>query len=297
MALSECGTRVAENGREMVEHGTVAFPIACYHDDLAKQIVPWHWHEEWELAIITEGTAVVAVDSERLVLEAGSGFFINTEVLHGAWNFDASACRFHSLVFHPRLVGGSIDSAIWQNYVQPLWENINLKYLIFQSDVEWHREAIDYIENAWRACVHESAGHELIVRNALSQLIFLIVGHEKGVASKPSARSMRDGSRMKAMLQYIHNHFGEEITIDNIAASAAISKSECLRCFHNTIGTTPIQYLKNYRIERAAELLTDTEDKVVDIGIQCGFQDMSYFARAFRKVKGYTPTEWREKND
>ena len=99
------------------------------------------------------------------------------------------------------------------------------------------------------------------------------------------------------MLQYIHNHFGEEITIDNIAASAAISKSECLRCFHNTIGTTPIQYLKNYRIERAAELLTDTEDKVVDLGIQCGFQDMSYFARAFRKVKGYTPTEWREKND
>lgn len=296
MALSECGTRVAENGREMVEHGTIAFPIACYHDDLARQIVPWHWHEEWELAIITEGTAVVAVDSERLVLSAGDGFFINTEVLHGTWNFDDSACRFHSLVFHPRLVGGSIDSVFWQNYVQPLWENTNLKYMIFRGDTDWHREAMEKIETAWLACLREEYGYELVVRDTLSQLLFMIVDHEKSLTGKPSAGSMRDGSRMKTMLQYIHNHFGEEIFIDDIACSAAISKSECLRCFHSTIGTTPIQYLKKYRIERAAELLNGTEDKVVDIGIQCGFQDMSYFARAFRKVKGCTPTEWRRKD-
>ena len=295
MALSECGIRVAENGREMIEHGTIAFPIACYHDDLAKQSVPWHWHEEWEFAIITEGTAVIAVDSERFVLHVGDGFFINTEVLHGAWNVEGSASRFHSLVFHPRLVGGSIDSAIWQNYVQPLWENTNLKYMIFRKDTVWHHKAMDRIEVAWEACLREESGYELIVRDALSQLIFMIVDHEKGISTRPSARSIRDGSRMKIMLQYIQNHFSEEINIDDVAASAAISISECLRCFHNTIGTTPIQYLKNYRIERAAELLSGTGDKVLDIGIQCGFQDMSYFARAFRMVKGCTPKEWREK--
>ena len=78
-----------------------------------------------------------------------------------------------------------------------------------------------------------------------------------------------------------------------IAGSASLSESECLRCFHNTIGTTPIQYLKSYRIKKAAELLSNTERKIVDIGMACGFQDMSYFAKAFRGIYGCTPSEYR----
>lgn len=69
------------------------------------------------------------------------------------------------------------------------------------------------------------------------------------------------------------------LSIDEIAESVSLSVSECLRCFHNTIGTTPIQYLKSFRIKKAAELLTNTDMKIVDIGIMCGFQDMSYFAK------------------
>ena len=71
--------------------------------------------------------------------------------------------------------------------------------------------------------------------------------------------------------------------------------SECLRCFHNTIGTTPIQYLKSFRIKKAAELLTNTDLKIVDIGIMCGFQDMSYFAKTFRNIYGCTPSKYRGK--
>lgn len=46
MALSLCRTTVDDSARELMEHGTAAFPIACYHDDLQAEPVPWHWHEE-----------------------------------------------------------------------------------------------------------------------------------------------------------------------------------------------------------------------------------------------------------
>ena len=72
----------------------------------------------------------------------------------------------------------------------------------------------------------------------------------------------------------------------------SLSVSECLRCFHRTIGTTPIQYLKSLRIKKAAELLTNTDMKIVDIGIICGFQDMSYFAKTFRNIYGCTPVSY-----
>ena len=48
MALSLCRTTVDDSARELMEHGTAAFPIACYHDDLQAEPVPWHWHEELE---------------------------------------------------------------------------------------------------------------------------------------------------------------------------------------------------------------------------------------------------------
>ena len=59
------------------------------------------------------------------------------------------------------------------------------------------------------------------------------------------------------------------------------------------IGTPPIQYLKLYRVQRAAELLASTDRKIQDIAGACGFQDMSYFTKTFRELKGVTPGEYR----
>ena len=74
-----------------------------------------------------------------------------------------------------------------------------------------------------------------------------------------------------------------------------ISVSEALRCFHNTIGLTPIQYTKYYRVQRAADMLLNTDQKIARIGEACGFQEMSYFAKAFREQMGVTPSEYRRK--
>ena len=52
-------------------------------------------------------------------------------------------------------------------------------------------------------------------------------------------------------------------------------------------------YLKQFRVQRAAELLETTEERVADIGAACGFQEMSYFARTFRALKGRTPSQYR----
>jgi len=73
-----------------------------------------------------------------------------------------------------------------------------------------------------------------------------------------------------------------------------ISPSECLRCFRSTIGTPPIQYLKSFRVQKAAELLSSTSTKINEISSLCGFQDPSYFTRSFREIKGMTPNQYRQ---
>ena len=120
MALSACNTETDSAGRELTVHGTAAFPIACYHDDLEAAPVPWHWHEELELLIASEGGVLAAAAGEKYTLAEGDGLFINAGVLHADWPLAVGRCRLHSVVFHPRLVGGSPDSVFWQKYLQPL---------------------------------------------------------------------------------------------------------------------------------------------------------------------------------
>lgn len=296
MALSSCGTVVTDpQGRELVEHGTALFPAACYHDDLNQAAVAWHWHEELEALVVETGAVRVAVNGTDLLLTQGQGAFVNTGALHGDWPAGEGSCRLHSIVFHPRLVGGSVDSILWQKYLEPLLADSGRALVAFTGAEEWEREAVAAVEDAWQACAAEPEGFEFTVRERLSRLIFLLAQNCPATAKKPSEKALRDGERIKTMLQYIQAHYGEELTLAKIAGSAAVSENECLRCFRGMIGCTPIQYVKQVRVQKAAELLTATDGKISDIGAACGFQEMSYFAKTFREVKGCTPGAFRKR--
>ena len=295
MALSVCNTVTDERGRELTVHGTSLFPAACYLDDMQVDIVPWHWHEELEVSFVESGSAVFSVDGQQRVMESGSGWFINSGVLHGAWKTTGGAGRMHATVFHHRLVGGSMDSVFWQSYIQPLLSDPARRCVCFDPQVSWQREALEAIEDAWKACVAEPPGYEFKVRHALSAVIFLLAKNCPSVEKSPTEKSLRDARRIKEMLQYIQEHYSEPLTAAMIARSASVSESECLRCFRAIIGTAPIQYVKQLRIQKAAELLQFTDRKIGEIGAACGFQEMSYFAKAFRELKGDTPSAYRRK--
>lgn len=294
MALAECNTTVDRTGRELIEHGTTSFPIACYHDDFRICDVPWHWHEEWEAVVITEGNCLVAAGSHKQRIYEGEGFFVHSEVLHGCWDTENSGCRFHSLVFHPRLVGGSRDSIFHQQFVEPLQEDSGPELIVLKQDIPWQKQALEALEEAWQQCAGEAPGFPFRVRNALSELVWLLCSHIAADPAPVRSKDLRDARRIKAMLRCIHDQFFSELTAADIAASASVSESECLRCFRKTIGTTPIQYLKQYRIQQAARLLVQTRQQVSDIAVGCGFQDMSYFTKAFRQQLGCTPTQYRK---
>lgn len=295
MAISPCNTSTNEHGRELIDHGTALFPIACYDDDIQHTPVPWHWHDELEAGIITEGTAVIAAGSEKYHLSKGEGFFINSGIFHAGWPLDTAACKLHSIVFHPKLVGSSVDSIFWQKYLLPILSNKTLSILPLNPSHKWMADALTVIEESWKTCSSEQSGYEFHIRSLLSQLIFILNENCDTFELTSSQKKLREETRIKEMLKFIHLHFGEEISTSQIAGSASVSNSECLRCFNNVIGITPIQYLKQYRIQKAAEMLHSTDMKIADIAQKCGFQEMSYFSKTFRQIKGIPPSQFRMK--
>lgn len=294
MSISICNTATDSRGRELIDHGTALFPIACYHDDLSVDSVPWHWHDELEAVIVTHGTAFVTAGAQTYTVEQGCGFFINAGIIHAAWGKEGSGCRFHSVVFHPRLVGSSIDSIFWQSYIQPLVKNKSLESILLRDCDSVHRDMISCIEGTWQSCANEEFGYEFNVRTELSKLILLLSACHPSPIKPISEKVLRDSERIKIMLSFIHEFYFERLDAALIAKQAMISESECLRCFKSAIGSSPMRYLKQYRIQRAAEQLISGHGKIIDIGAQCGFFDTSYFIKSFREFKGCTPTMYRK---
>ncbi|MEE1085745.1 MAG: AraC family transcriptional regulator [Schaedlerella sp.] len=295
MRQTQVYKRVDETGKETVKHGTSLFPIACYYNNLGKFTVDWHWHDELEVAVIEKGSAIVAAGSEKYVIKEGEGFFFNPGVLHSMWRAGDEGCTFHSFVFHPRLVYGNIDSVFYQRYFAPLSESRRMESIHLTPDIPWQKRILDIVSKMWSICMNEQDGYEFEIRSILSEVMFKF-WKNFSEAQNPVGKTTRDEDRIKTMLQFIHDNYYGEVTMKMIADSAMVSESECLRCFRRTIGTTPIQYVKQYRIQTAAGLLASTHMKVADIAIQCGFQDISYFTKSFREYKGCVPTEYRRIN-
>jgi AraC-like DNA-binding protein len=281
-------------GEELREHGTHLFPVACYLDVLPGDEIPWHWHNELEFGLITSGMAVVDAGCMKYQLKAGEAFFINSNILHAASILDENLCEIHSVVCHPRAISGSTDNIIWQKYVKPLMENQACQGFHFTPDTAWQKQVIDSIASLWRSAEQEEYGFEMHIRNELSTIMALLSEHQPAVSRKSFGKEQRDNARIKEMLTFIQSNYEKELTIEDIAAACAISTSECMRCFRATISTTPIAYLKTYRLQQAAIKLQSTNDKISVIAESCGFQEMSYFAKSFREIYGCTPSQYRK---
>lgn len=100
---------------------------------------------------------------------------------------------------------------------------------------------------------------------------------------------------LTCVLQYIHTHYAEPITLDQLASLEHISKSYLSRLFKRQTGQTVITYINSLRIETAKRLLTATRESVDEIACKVGFESPKYFYRAFRTLTGDTPAGFRKR--
>lgn len=279
-----------ENERQLERHGLTAFPTAFYHRNLISNTVVWHWHDELELNLTLSGTMVVGAGGSAVTLSAGDGCFIKAGVLHNVWKADHAACEYRTVVFHPRLIG-SMDSIFWCNYIRPLGEpDFPQMISFFKQD---NSDFLTFFSHLWQTQEDRKAGYENDVRYLLTKFVARLSHMPVEKEQQPSRREVRDMERMKDMLSFIEARCAEDLTLEQIAKSACVSETECMRCFKRNVGVSPIRFLKERRIQNAAGLLRSTERSISEIAVSCGFQDMSYFTKAFRQFYGVTPTAYR----
>ena len=289
--------RVDEKGRELLTHGSLAFPCAWYYSGANQGDVPWHWHEEIELVYLSRGTLQCSVGNQRFLLCAGDALFINTGIPHAFFEEPGIPYEESDIVFHPRLIYGDVGSILYEKYMLPLMHCPSMAGFVFRRDTDWQREASLSIKDAITVCKRKPDFYEFTVRSLLTNVFTLLLRHNKGHLEQGETRASFLMERVKRMLDYFHSHFQESVSVTQLAAQANICKRECQRDFKKVLGLTPTQYFEQYRLAMSVHLLTESSNSIIEIANQCGFQSPSYFTKLFRERYGVTPSAFRLHNE
>lgn len=95
------------------------------------------------------------------------------------------------------------------------------------------------------------------------------------------------------MLVYIHTHDADELSLKDIADAGTMSFAQCNRCFNKMLNGTPYEYLIQYRLQKATNLLKDATLNVTEISEIVGFNNVTHFIQVFKKVYGISPKKYR----
>ena len=290
--MQNCEIKTNENNEELVQHGDYEFPCAVYFSDVdiyTASEIAWHWHKEIEIVVLYEGNVSLETAKESIILKKGDGVFINSEELHYFKKLGDEKCVLISYVFDKSFVIGDKGSIIERKYIEPLVQNKTLS--LFKISETLSRK----LEEVFFEYEDKKFGVEINIRNILSSVLLeIIIENREKLIEKKTYKNL-DNQRIKGMLDFIQKNYSNELTLKEIGEAVFIGERETLRCFARTIGISPIEYLKKYRVKVAANLLTTTDLPVTEICIQCGFNSPSYFSKSFQRVFNVTPREYRKK--
>ncbi|MBJ9992645.1 AraC family transcriptional regulator [Paenibacillus sp. S28] len=284
--------RIGGNLKELTEHRTVVLPVACYETTINQNIhghIPLHWHDELQFVRVVKGEAEFQINEEKLVVRQGEGVFINSGCLHMAVDRNASGCVYICLNVSPDFV---VSRELYAAYVAPYIQATNLPYVYIDPSQAWSANILDALVNIHQWIQHQPPYFEL---DLTMQLAFIwknliLNGFQLQYDQVEAVKN----ERMKQMLSWIDIHYAEKIALNDIARAGQLSRSECCRYFKRILNTTPLNYVTDYRLQKSAVLLQQSDSSITEVAYQVGFNSTSYFIEKFRNAMNMTPLAYKK---
>lgn len=287
------GITLKINNEELLPNFSPDFPYiaTCAQlDKYMEPIVPWHWHRTVELFYMESGSLEYTTASGMQIFPKGTGGFVNSNVLHTSRILPSNAATVQRLhLFEPELLSGFPGSRIDAKYIHPLVTS-GIELISLSPENPREKALLQKIQQAFSLSESEW-GYETKIRSMLTEIwLELLELNQTNLRSYP----IRNDDSLKTMLSYIHEHYPEPISVQQISEAVPISKRACFRLFREKMHLTPLEYLTAYRMRIACQLLAQTDIPVTQIAYDCGLGSSSYFGKLFRQRYKQTPVQFRK---
>jgi len=281
-----------ENYQEKKTHVDVTFPYNTYLCSIPLDFheVPLHWHDDMEIIYIKKGHGYVTVDFKQYKVSGGTIVLILPGQLHSIEQFDDLSMEYENIIFNVNMLLPRTEDASSTEFLRPLL-NGQLTVPSVYSVVSEHYDALSAcIDACDEICKTKPLGYELYLKGKLFEFFYILSNRCRNEKNPRTAKSL---DKLRIVLKLVENSYMHKITIAEVADRIDFSESHFMRYFKENMGTSFVDYLRDYRLTMAARLLQVTDNTILTISEEVGFENLSYFNRAFKKKYGMTPREYR----
>lgn len=276
-------------------HGTLDFPYIVYHGRIPDFLTsyPLHWHEEAELIYIASGRIKITVWSNTYIAQKGDILILMPHVIHSIEQIDDHSAEYFNIVFHFSILDTTGNDSCYEKYLKP--------FLIHEKMLNCYEKCgteLNTLLKPWILSLIENrrnsySTHEFLVKSNLFMIMHYL--NQFCTTSNENEQNMRlTYDKLKRVLYHVQNSYANSIPIQKAATLCGFSESHFMKLFKELTGMSFTSYLVNYRLEISAKQLLETDQKIIEIATNCGFNNHSYFTRTFIKKYGITPAEYRK---
>lgn len=285
------------------QESEIGYPVHVCPIELCQmymQRIRWHWHPEIEIIIITAGEADFLMEDKKIRLKTGQGIIINQNVMHSVVPENSNAdCRLYSVAFHPSFLFGYGNTTISGKFLVPILSSPFFRTMLLDEKEHNRKKLLDIINNVISTNLAKAFGYELTTKSYLCAfwLCLLECVIPQNIKKDNHIAVSPDEARVKDAILYIEKHYFEPVSLEQLADSIHISKSECCRCFKRVLQISPIEYLMKYRIFQAANMIQRNDpnaSSMSELAFSVGFNNASYFNKVFKSFLDCTPSEYRK---
>lgn len=291
---------INENLLESFQYPKGEFPVLRTKkslDEYKQGEISCHWHSEFQFGLLLQEKLDYYIFNNPVsklhhTLNPGDGFFINSRVLHGyRQTVPGSSLFLFSMI--PSFFASPPFGKLYQKIILPVMHS-KKNGLFLMSDQQEDTLMLRLFRKFKSLCPKEQ-DYELHAMEVICRIWqSLFHKFESGdLLADPSLKNISHMTRMHKMLDFIHENYSKPMTVEQIADAGHISKRECFRCFRAVINQSPIEYLIQYHLTMAANLLMSSDKPLSAISESCGFENTSYFTKCFKKRYGILPREFR----
>lgn len=244
-----------------------------------------HYHDAYELYLQLDGKRYLFYDNICYTLERGDVAVIKPFELHCAESRDADYYERYVLNFREDV----LSSVLSESELCFLLERIN--GCVIHLSEEQTVKLSEYFSRAEEYAKQSGFFSKKLLHTAVFQLVLKILEYTEG---SPNVTGNQTEPNIIKALRYIDKHYTENISLDDIAQTVHMSKFYFCRKFHSTTGATVLEYLNNVRLTKVHNLLLSTDMTIDEIATITGFSSAVNLTRAFKKVYGNTPRDFRK---
>lgn len=276
---------------ETKKHGSYGYTFEEYNisSPYARQLATNHWHMETEIIYVIKGTLNITINGKSFQGEKGSVFVINSSEMHEISGVTAPL-KYYAFVFDFNMLSFKTRDISELNFIEPI---INGK-IQFHACIEPSQNTIKLLQYIHTINQKSLKAYTLSTKAALLQFFSILIEEKQySLCEKVSQHTEKD-LLLKEIVQYINDNYSNELSLMQISKHFNMSHKYFCRFFKNNFNKTFITYLNDVRMEKAINLLENKNLSITEVALSCGFCNMSYFARTFKKTVGCTPREYKK---